>query len=108
MKTLLIQSESEIDLELISDLAQKKGAKHILIDDIVLQEYLEDLSILNKNSLNLVNNTLEKERQKEFINEFKPMSLEEFKMRIDNSIDDYNNDRLIDIEDLEKEIEKWV
>lgn len=45
MRTLIIQSESEIDLELISDLAQEKGAKHIFIEDNVLQEYLEDIEL---------------------------------------------------------------
>lgn len=66
------------------------------------------LNTKNENTLDLINETIESQKSKDFINEFKPMSIEEFKLRIDNSIDDYNNDRLIDVEDLEKEIEEWV
>lgn len=32
----------------------------------------------------------------------------DFKSKLDNSIDDYHNDRLIDSEDLKKEITEWV
>ncbi len=66
------------------------------------------LNTKNENTLDLINETIESQKSKDFTNEFKPMSIEEFKLRIDNSIDDYNNDRLIDVEDLEKEIEEWV
>lgn len=41
-------------------------------------------------------------------NEFKPLSIEGFKLRIDKSNDVYYNDRLTDVEDLEKEIKEWV
>ncbi len=66
------------------------------------------LNTKNENTLDLINETIESQKSKDFTNEFKPMSIEEFKLRIDSSIDDYNNDRLIDVEDLEKEIEEWV
>ena len=32
----------------------------------------------------------------------------DFKSRLDNSIDDYHNDRLTDSEDLKKEIAEWA
>lgn len=66
------------------------------------------LNIQNEHTLDLINETIESQKSIDFTNEFKPMSIEEFKMRIDNSIDDYYNDRLIEAEELEKEIEKWV
>lgn len=66
------------------------------------------LNTKNENTLDLINETIESQKSIDFTNEFKPMSIEEFKMRINNSIDDYYNDRLIDAEDLEKEIEEWV
>jgi hypothetical protein len=47
MKTLLIQSDSDMDLELISDLANKKGAKHYFVDNNILQEYIEDIGLAN-------------------------------------------------------------
>lgn len=47
MKTLLIQSESDMDLDLISEIANKKGAKHYFIDNNILQEYIEDIGLAN-------------------------------------------------------------
>jgi hypothetical protein len=47
MKTLIIQSDSDMDLELISDLANKKGAKHYFVDNNILQEYIEDIGLAN-------------------------------------------------------------
>jgi hypothetical protein len=47
MKTLLIQSDSDMDLELISDMADKKGAKHYFVDNNILQEYIEDIGLAN-------------------------------------------------------------
>lgn len=40
-------------------------------------------------------------------NDFKPMTMAEFKDRIDQSMDDSENDRLITSRDLMSEIEKW-
>ncbi len=39
--------------------------------------------------------------------EFKPMSIDELNIRIDKSIDDSDNDRLITSKDLMTEIEQW-
>lgn len=47
MKTLLIQSDSYMDLELISNMADKKGAKHYFVDNNILQEYIEDIGLAN-------------------------------------------------------------
>jgi hypothetical protein len=47
MKTFLIQSDSDMDLELISDMADKKGAKHYFVDNNILQEYIEDIGLAN-------------------------------------------------------------
>lgn len=47
MKTLLIQSESDMDLDFISEIANKKGAKHYFVDNNILQEYIEDIGLAN-------------------------------------------------------------
>jgi len=39
--------------------------------------------------------------------EFKPMTIDEFNMRIDKSMEDSENGRLIDASDLKAKIEKW-
>lgn len=38
---------------------------------------------------------------------FKPMSIEDFNLRIDKSMEDSNNERLIEANDLKAKIEKW-
>jgi len=38
---------------------------------------------------------------------FKPMSIEEFNLRIDKSMEDSKNGRLIEANDLKAKIEKW-
>ena len=40
-------------------------------------------------------------------NEFKPMTMEEFNDRIDKSMDDSKNGRLIKATDLKAKIDKW-
>jgi len=39
--------------------------------------------------------------------DFKPMSIEEFNLRIDKSMEDSKNERLIEANDLKAKIEKW-
>ena len=36
-----------MDLELISNMADKKGAKHYFVDNNILQEYIEDIGLAN-------------------------------------------------------------
>lgn len=60
----------------------------------------EDESLLDFINI-LTDNKLE-------INDLNDLEFIEFKRRLDNSIDDYHNDRLIDSKDLKKEILKWV
>ena len=39
--------------------------------------------------------------------DFKPMSIEEFNLRIDRSMEDSENGRLIEANDLKAKIDKW-
>ncbi len=59
-----------------------------------------DESLLNFIDI-LTNTVIDEENQID-------LEFSDFKFRLDNSIDDYHNDRLIDSEDLKKEITKWV
>lgn len=67
----------------------------------------EFLSIQNEEIVTRLENFLKKEKKNDADNEFSPMSIEEFEKRIDQSMDDSKNGRVIDANDLLKEVEKW-
>lgn len=48
-----------------------------------------------------------KKKMKSVPHEFKPMSLDEFYRRIDESLEDSKNGKLTEVSELMKEIEKW-
>ena len=50
---------------------------------------------------------LNKENKKLRHEDFKPMTIDEFNSRIDQSMEDSKNDRLIDASELEAQIDKW-
>ena len=52
-------------------------------------------------------NLLKKEKKKITSDKLEPMTLEEFNRRIDTSIEDSNNDRVTEANELLSEIEKW-
>ena len=51
--------------------------------------------------------SIKNEKFKSDFDTLKPMSLEEFNSRIDLSIDDSKNERIIEQEELKAKIEKW-
>lgn len=67
----------------------------------------EFLSIQNEEIVTRLENFLKKEKKNDADNEFSPMSIEEFEKRIDQSMDDSKNGRVIEANDLLKEVEKW-
>lgn len=50
---------------------------------------------------------LKKEKNRITSNKLEPMTLEEFNERIDASMEDSNNERVIESNELLSEIEKW-
>ena len=96
MKTLLIQSDSDIDLELISDLANKKGAKHFFVDDNILQEYIEDIGLAN--AMKSIDND---ENETEFKLSDELINLVE---KIDTDMD---NGEFYTSEEIDKIVDSW-
>jgi hypothetical protein len=66
----------------------------------------EFLKLQNEELLTCLEKLLRTDRSTES-NDFKPMTMAEFKGRIDQSMDDSEKDRLITSRDLMTEIEKW-
>jgi lipoate-protein ligase A len=66
----------------------------------------EFLSIENEEVISRLENFLKKENNIDA--EFQPMTNEEFQKRIDQSMEDSKNGRLIESKDLLKEIKKWA
>jgi hypothetical protein len=67
----------------------------------------EFLSIENEEAISRLENFLKKEKKKNFDKELRPMTMEEFNSRINQSMEDSINGRLTESKDLLKEIEKW-
>ena len=67
----------------------------------------EFLSIENEEAISRLENFLKKEKKKNFDKKFRPMTMEEFNSRIDQSEQDSINGRLTESKDLLKEIEEW-
>ena len=67
----------------------------------------EFLSIENEEAISRLENFLKKEKKKNFDKELRPMTMEEFNSRIDQSMEDSKNGRLTESKDLLKEIGKW-
>lgn len=67
----------------------------------------EFLSIQNEEIIFRLENFLKKEKENNIDKEFSPMTMEEFQSRIDQSMEDSKNGRVIEAKDLLKEIKKW-
>jgi hypothetical protein len=67
----------------------------------------EFLSIQSEEVIGRLENFLKKEKKNYTDKEFRPMTMEEFGNRIDQSMDDSKNGRVIEANELLKEIEKW-
>ena len=67
----------------------------------------EFLSIQNEEIVARLENFLKKEKKNYADKEFRPMTMDEFENRIDQSMDDSKNGRVIEVNELLKEIEKW-
>jgi len=67
----------------------------------------EFLKIQSEEIINRLEKLLEKEKGKIIKNDFTPMTLDEFNERIDKSLLDSKNDRLIENINLREEIQEW-
>jgi hypothetical protein len=67
----------------------------------------EFLSIQNEEIVARLENFLKKEKKNYTDKEFRPMTTEEFGNRIDQSMDDSKNGRVIEANELLKEVKKW-
>ena len=65
-----------------------------------MQEFLK---IQSEEVISRLENILRKEKQKNF----NPMSVEEFNLRIDKSMEDSKNGKLIEASELKAKMEKW-
>ena len=65
----------------------------------------EILKIQSEKTISLLETILRKE--KTIIENIQPMTLKKFNQRIDKSLDDSINGKLIEIDDLISEIDKW-
>lgn len=69
-----------------------------------VQEFLE---IHSEEVISRLEKVLRKEKKKSDNDDFQPMSIEEFKSRIDKSMDDSKNHRIIKSSELKARIKKW-
>ena len=67
----------------------------------------EFLKIQSEEVISRLENVLRKENKKSDNDEFQPMTIEEFKSRIDKSMDDSKNDRIIKASELKARMKKW-
>ncbi|MCL7763629.1 hypothetical protein MPF19_09400 [Polaribacter sp. Z014] len=67
----------------------------------------EFLKLQSEEVISLFEKILKKENLKAGQEDFKPMSIEEFNSRIDQSMNDSENGRLISSSELKAQIEEW-
>jgi len=67
----------------------------------------EFLKIQSEEVISRLEKVLRKENKKSDNDDFQPMSIEEFKSRIDKSMDDSKNHRVIKASELKARIKKW-
>ncbi|MBW6483091.1 MAG: hypothetical protein K0B10_08510 [Vicingaceae bacterium] len=67
----------------------------------------EFLKIQSEDIIAIIEKILKKENIKSEQEDFNPMTLEEFNSRIDESMEDSKNGRLIEASDLKAKIDKW-
>ncbi len=67
----------------------------------------EFLRLDNERIIDTLEKLLQKNKSEAFEQNLKPMSLKQFNDEIDLSLNDEENDRLIEATDLKNEIQKW-
>lgn len=67
----------------------------------------EFLKLQNEEVLSRLEKLLKKEKQSDKVDDVDPMTIEELNKRIDKSLEDSKNGKLIEVNDLIAEIEKW-
>lgn len=67
----------------------------------------EFLKIQSEDVISRLEKILRKENESLCDEDFKPMTIEEFNSRIDKSMDDSSNGRLIESNELKSDISKW-
>lgn len=65
------------------------------------------LKVKSEDVISKIEKLLKAEKSKSTNDEFKPMSIEEFNSRIDQSLEDSKNDKIINQEDLKAILDKW-
>jgi hypothetical protein len=71
-------------------------------------EFSKDfLKLTSEEAVIKLERRLKKQRQSDFEPDPSPMTVEEFNSRIDRSMKDSKNGRLIDSKELKSEMEKW-
>ena len=71
-------------------------------------QFLQDfLKVQSEEVISRLENILRKENKTSDEENYTPMSIEEFNLRIDKSMEDSKNGRLIEADDLKAKIEKW-
>ena len=70
----------------------------------LIQEFLK---IQSEDVISRIEKILRKENKISENEDFKPMTIEEFNYRIDQSMEDSNNGRLIEASELKAKIDKW-
>jgi hypothetical protein len=70
----------------------------------LIQEFIK---VQSEEVISRIENILKKENVKSEKKGFKPMTIEEFNSRIDQSMEDSNNGRLIEANELKAKIDKW-
>ncbi len=72
------------------------------------KEFIQEfLKIQSEEVVSRLENILKKEKNKLKNENFKPMTIEEFNSRIDQSMEDSKNGRLISASELKAKIDKW-
>ena len=72
---------------------------------VFVQEFLK---VQSEEIISRLEKILRKENKTSDNENFKPMTIEEFNLRIDKSMEDSKNGRLIESSDLKAKVEKWV
>lgn len=67
----------------------------------------EFLTIQSEEVITRLEKALRKEKKKSNQDDIQPMTIEEFKSRIDKSMDDSKNDRIIKASELKAKMKKW-
>ena len=70
--------------------------------------FIQDfLRLANGNILEKFEKMLAQEREKKYIDEVKPMTMEQYEQRIDRAFDEYRNNKVKTARGLKKEVAKW-